>query len=579
MLRIRRIHDAIYPANKRELLQVQEIIRAQFPGVKEEEILQLTEQLHNPLKYKFRAILLVADNHKGNVDAFALLFHAPDLNFCFLDFLATKKGFSGRGIGSILYEKVRSEAKKLNSVGLFFECLPDDPLLCRDPEILKENIRRFKFYESFGVTPITNTKYETLLNEGDDNPPYLMFDNLDKSENVLDLDIAIKIVKAILKRKYSDLCSEEYMKFVLDSFKDDPIQCRKPKYLKKTNHSSNFSVKDKQKIALIVNEKHYIHHVKERGYVEAPVRISSIMTELDKSNLFVKIKSRTFSEDYIKKVHDLDYFNYFKKVCASLPVGKSIYPYIFPIRNAKKPPKELDVCAGYYCIDTFTPINTNAFLAAKESVFCTLTGAKLLEDGQDIVYSLVRPPGHHAEKRAFGGFCYFNSAAISAEYLSKFGKIAILDIDYHHGNGQQDIFYNREDVFTVSIHGSPRFAYPYFSGFVDEVGVGVGEGFNVNYPLPESISYEEYKKTLIKAINKIKKYKPLYLIVSLGLDTAKGDPTGTWSFIAKNFEETGKLLGEMNLPTLVVQEGGYKTSNLGINAKSFFTGLWRSYYE
>ncbi len=136
----------------------------------------------------------------------------------------------------------------------------------------------------------------------------------------------------------------------------------------------------------------------------------------------------------------------------------------------------MPVRAGYYCIDTFTPLNRNAYTAAKGAVDCALTAASQILTGYRISYALVRPPGHHAESKVFGGFCYFNSSAMAANYLSVHGRVAVLDVDYHHGNGTQDIFYQRDDVLTVSIHGHPSFAYPYFSGFSEETGEEKGLG-------------------------------------------------------------------------------------------------------
>jgi acetoin utilization deacetylase AcuC-like enzyme len=147
-----------------------------------------------------------------------------------------------------------------------------------------------------------------------------------------------------------------------------------------------------------------------------------------------------------------------------------------------------------------------------------------------------------------------------------------LDLDYHHGNGQQQIFYSRKDVFTVSIHGNPSFAYPYFTGFADEKGEGDGEGYNLNFPLKESLSGQEYLVYLKKAIKAIKAFKPEYLIVCLGLDPAKGDPTGTWSLSSSDFTNNGAELGRLMCPVLFVQEGGYKNRTLGINARKFFEG-------
>ncbi|MBN2863272.1 MAG: histone deacetylase family protein, partial [Bacteroidales bacterium] len=223
--------------------------------------------------------------------------------------------------------------------------------------------------------------------------------------------------------------------------------------------------------------------------------------------------------------------------------------------------------------------NMNAYLAARWGVNCSLTAADSILEGHRIAYVLTRPPGHHAERSVFGGFCYFNNVAITANYLCSYGKVAILDIDYHHGNGQQQIFYNRDDVLTVSIHGHPSFAYPYFSGFAEEKGEGPGYGFNFNFPLKEEINGEEYRRTLSRALETIKKFKPVFLIVALGLDTAKGDPTGTWLLGAKDFSINGQMIAGLRMPTLFIQEGGYRNKYLGINARSFFKGFYEKVTE
>ena len=574
MFRIRRIYDDIIPVDRTIISTVQDILRVQFPLLADDVIQKLPDQLKNPLKYRFRSILFVAEGDKGKIRGFAVLQHAPDLKFCYLDFISTAEQGTGRGTGSVLYERVRQEALGLNAIGLFFECLPDDPGLCRDKTVLKQNISRLRFYEKFNARPIINTAYETPLTPEDDCPPYLVYDNLGKTR-ILFRNWTRKVVRAILERKYGDLCPGKYIDMVVKSFSDHPVMLRPSRYVRKDSPVEVRNIKSVDRlIVLAVNDRHEIHHIHERGYVESPVRINRILDKIEKMGIFEKIEVRHFSERHILDVHDRGYFNYLKKVCTMVEKGRSLYPYVFPIRNNSRPPKELPVRAGYYCIDTFTPINENAYLAAKRAVDCSLTVAEKVLEGYRLGYALIRPPGHHAEYNVFGGFCYFNSAAVAANYLSRHGKVAVLDIDYHHGNGTQDIFYGRSDVVTISIHGHPSFAYPYFSGFRDEKGDKEGHGYNINMPLPEHITFEQYKESLVSAVHTISRTGCGFLIVALGFDTAKGDPTGTWPLLPRDFMTAGKIIGRLRLPTVVIQEGGYKIRSLGTNAQHFFKGLW-----
>lgn len=578
MFHIRRIFDDILPRNRLALDQIQGILRSQFQGLSQAKIDRIPEVLRNPFKYDFRSILYVAEMPPtGKVRGFALLSHEPALRFVYLDYLATDRQTIGRGIGSALYQRIREEARLLQVSGLFFECLPDDPALSQNEKILRENRARLRFYEGFGARPIANTAYETPVTPGGDNPPYLVFDDLGQGV-ALGRDTLRRIVKTILGKKYPDLCTPAYIRAVLASIQDDPVRLREPRY-RKTRVRTVYAVNDRlAKIALVVNDRHAIHHIHERGYVEAPVRIASILESLEQTNLFSRFAPDEHPERHILAVHDPGYIRYFKKVCENLKPGASVYPYVFPIRNQAKPPVELAVRAGYYCIDTFTPLGSNAYIAAKRAVDCALTAAGKIIEGFRAAYALVRPPGHHAERGVFGGFCYFNNAAVAAHHLSQYGPVAILDIDYHHGNGQQMIFYDRRDVLTLSIHGHPSVAYPYFSGFAHERGEGAGRGFNVNYPLPEQLEAPIHLETLNRALAHVRQFRPRYLVVCLGLDTAKGDPTGSWPLAGRDFMAMGRRIGLLKLPVLVVQEGGYRTRSIGNNARSFFEGLWQALF-
>jgi acetoin utilization deacetylase AcuC-like enzyme/GNAT superfamily N-acetyltransferase len=571
MFRIRQVPDDATTTNREAVRQVQEILRSQFPGIDPEHITNIPDQLRNPMRYRFRAVLLVAEDAHDRVKGFALLLHDPRLSLCFLEFLSTAPGTTGRGIGGSLYQRVQEQARLLGAIGVFYECLPDDPALSPDPAVRRQNSARLRFYEAYGAFPIVGTEYETPMKPGTTNPPYLVYDPLGR-EAPLGREEARRIVRAILVREYGAFAPPGYIDRVVRSFRDDPVRLRSPLYLS-DSAPPRPPPPAHPAIALVVSEGHAIHHVRERGYLESPVRIDAILRELKPSGMFRPVAARHFPERHIREVHDGAFIDYLRRTSAMVPEGRSVYPYVFPIRNRARPPVALPLRAGYYCIDTFTPINAGAVRAALAAVDCALTAADEVLAGCRLAYALARPPGHHAERASFGGFCYFNSAAVAAQYMSRYGKVAVLDVDYHHGNGTQDIFYYRSDVLTASIHGPPRLTYPYFGGFDDERGEGLGAGFNANFVLPENADGQSYRRVLVSALRRIRRFDPRYLVVSLGLDTARGDPTGSFRLTSKDFRLNGGLIGSLCIPCLVVQEGGYRTRSLGINARSFFEGL------
>jgi GNAT superfamily N-acetyltransferase len=346
MFRIRRVHDDVLPANKTAIAEVQKILAAQFSAVRPEEIAQIPEKLRNPFKQSFCTRLYVAENSRRSVLGFALLMHDPVLAFGYLDYIASSKAIIGRGIGAALYERIRDECVAIKTQGLFFECLPDEPDRCHDPAVRTQNAARLRFYEQYGVRPIIGTRYTAPVTpEQSDNLPFLMYDSLDRKEPLRAAYVR-KVIRAILERKYSHYCPPAYIDMVVQSVCDDPVRLRELRYTKTEAPRVSPPRRPADQIAMFVTDAHDLHHVRERGYVEAPARIHVIRKELEASGL-VEIKPvKSYPEKHIRDVHAADLVNYLRRASANVPAGKSVYPYVFPIRNAARPPKELSVRAG-----------------------------------------------------------------------------------------------------------------------------------------------------------------------------------------------------------------------------------------
>lgn len=578
MFRIRSVYDVLLPINRTAIEQVQEIIRSQFDDLADNKVREIPERLLNPMKFDFRSVLFVCDDRKGRVKGFALLSVEPTLRFGFLDLIAIAATTKGGGVGSALYQRVQEECVNLGFEWLFFECQTDLPHYNPDLDTLKANKARLRFYERMGARPVLGTLYERPREANANNAYFLMADDLDSGQ-ALTCENAKNVALTILMRKYKKTMGRKLINEVVNSFFENEMHIRPPQYVKNRKpHIYPPTPRDK-KIILCVTDRHAMHDIKNQGYAEQPVRVSSILEELDKTHLFEHVARKHFSDKYILDVHDRRFVNYFREVALSIEPDQTLFPDVFPIRKNVGTPKNIRTHAGYYCIDIYSPINRNAYLAARDAVDATLTAARHVEDGAQFAYALVRPPGHHASHDSFGGYCYFNSTAIAAQYLSRSSRVAILDLDYHHGNGQEDIFYTRSDVLTISIHADPSFEYPYFSGYKEDIGDKDGAGFNLNIPLKRAIDGVEHLKAIHKAIKKIRAYKPDVLVIALGLDTAKNDPSGTWLLESQDFHANGLALGKLNYPTLIVQEGGYDCSVLGKNALAFLTGIWEGFYK
>ena len=230
---------------------------------------------------------------------------------------------------------------------------------------------------------------------------------------------------------------------------------------------------------------------------------------------------------------------------------------------------------GYWCFDTGTPILEHTYAAARVSVDVALTAADLVLGGERAAYGLCRPPGHHAAHAVFGGFCYFNNAAIAAEHLvtQTHGRIAVLDLDYHHGNGTQQIFYRRADVLYVSLHANPQRAYPFFTGYADETGAGAGRGGNCNIPLPPGVSDDDYVTALDVGLDVLTRFQPEVTVVSLGMDTYEHDPLGDFALTTDVYRECGQRVASAANRLVVLQEGGYYLQDLGENVRQFLVGV------
>lgn len=253
------------------------------------------------------------------------------------------------------------------------------------------------------------------------------------------------------------------------------------------------------------------------------------------------------------------------------------YPYTWPARGMREDrvPDCLDGRLAYYCFDCGTPLTRTSWQAIKSSADVALTGAMMLRAGAPSAFALCRPPGHHAGADHYGGYCFLNNAAIATQALLDAGarRVAILDVDYHHGNGTQQIFYHRGDVLLVSLHGHPDQEYPYLLGYADEIGAGPGEGFNMNLPLPWGTEWPAWAAALDAGLQRIAAHGADAVVVSLGVDTYRDDPISRFRLEHEHFTIMGARIASLGKPTLFVMEGGYAVAEIGINAVNVLTGF------
>lgn len=308
-------------------------------------------------------------------------------------------------------------------------------------------------------------------------------------------------------------------------------------------------------------------------HAEVPERIEHIKASVSNIAGVRIVLPKHFPLSWIEQVHDSGYVSYLAEA-GRLSGNAYTYPSVFPYGSGENSSITNEIARrGIYGFDLYTPVSNTTYYVACASAMAALTAASVVRRGEMVSYALCRPPGHHAERSRMGGYCYFNNAAIAANYLSRQGKVAVFDIDVHHGNGTQHIFYERDDVMVVNIHADPTYKFPFFSGFEHEIGVGKGKLFNKNYPIPLGISDEEYHPVFMAAVKRIRESAPQYLVVSVGYDAHVNDPIGGLRLSTAYYHRMATAIASLHIPTVLVQEGGYNTGELRSVAQSFVSGF------
>ncbi len=336
----------------------------------------------------------------------------------------------------------------------------------------------------------------------------------------------------------------------------------------------------------IYSEDHRLHFAQGEVFggelvtpFERPSRMEYVLRELKHRGMTDISPPGKLDMKAVARVHDAGYLEFLKtawKQWIKAGYRGEVLPTSFPNRSLQqRKPRWIDGTVGYYTHSVETAITAGTWEAAKASAAVALTAQKLVSGGERAAFALCRPPGHHAHDDLYGGYCFLNNAAIAAQAFRDGGakRVAILDVDFHHGNGTQDIFYERSDVLFVSLHGAPEDAYPHFLGYKDERGKGKGAGYTYNYPMLPKTGFTKWNEALQDGFKHIKRYKPDVLVVSLGVDTYKDDPISFFKLASKDFTTYGAAIARLKLPTLFVMEGGYAIEAIGVNTVNVLDGF------
>ncbi|CAM3772421.1 histone deacetylase family protein [Litorimonas haliclonae] len=332
-------------------------------------------------------------------------------------------------------------------------------------------------------------------------------------------------------------------------------------------------------------DDHLAHHPKaevHRGKMvtphEGPHRMDLLMAGMKRAGFTDFTEPPAFDITCLDGVHTPDYIHFVQTAWArwkDAGYAGDVLPMSFPYNPRRaKPPIEIDGAAGYFCSSADTMITETSWTALASTAACALGTVESVAKGES-AFALIRPPGHHAGADYMSGYCILNNAAIAAQALLNKGmdRVAILDVDSHHGNGTQDIFYARDDVLFASLHGEPDHHFPYFWGHKDEKGAGKGDGYTLNYPLPAGTHYPAWRNALLDAIAKIRNFKPDALVVSLGVDTFERDPISSFKLKVEDYPAYGADIAKLGLPTSFIMEGGYGVPEIGDNAAGVLKGF------
>jgi acetoin utilization deacetylase AcuC-like enzyme len=316
---------------------------------------------------------------------------------------------------------------------------------------------------------------------------------------------------------------------------------------------------------------------------ERPARVDAVAAELARRGLGRIVTPHGVALASLERVHTPRYLHFLRSAWnAWLALDprnaeRELLPSAWPVQGMRRDiePDDFMGKLGLYAFDNGTPLTAGTWIAAKTGADCAINAAHALRLGERGSFALTRPPGHHAGADYFGGYCFLNNAALAAQHLLDDGlqRVAILDIDYHHGNGTQQIFYGRRDVLFVSIHADPRVEYPFYTGHADETGSGDGIGCNLNLPLAHGASAAQWLAALETACLKMAGFAPQALVVSLGVDGFCGDPRSRFGLASADFLRIGERIGHLGLPTAFVFEGGAVVPELGINVVNVLEGF------